>query len=78
MVSVIFSVIALVFALVGLIPFLGILNWIAIIFAIIAFISGIVGAVVKKQRGAYIAGIVISILVSCIAIIRLVLGGGIL
>lgn len=78
MVSIIFSILALVFALVGLVPFLGILNWIAIIFAIVGFISGIIGAVAGKRRGSYIAGIVISILVSCIAIIRLILGGGIL
>lgn len=78
MVSVIFSILALIFAIVGLIPLLGILNWIAIIFAFVALISGIIGAVAGTRRGACIAGIVISVLVSCIAILRLVLGGGIL
>ena len=72
MVSIIFSILALVFALVGLIPLLGILKWIAIIFAIVGLISGIVGAVTKKQRGTCIAGIVISILALCASAIPLI------
>lgn len=76
--SIVFSILALVFALIGLIPFLGILNWIAIIFALIAFISGIVGAVSGKSRGASVAGIIISVFVACMSVIRIFLGGGIL
>lgn len=76
--SIVFSIIVLFFALVGLVPFLGIFNWIAVILAFVALISGIVGASVGNHRGACVIGILISILVLCVAVIRLVIGGGIL
>ena len=76
--SIVFSIFALVFALIGLVPLLGIFNWIAIILAFVALISGIVGAAVGNRRGACVVGILISVIVLCVAVIRLVLGGGLL
>ncbi|NLI98119.1 hypothetical protein GX441_05600 [bacterium] len=75
--SLILSIIGLVIGVVGLIPLLGVLNWIALIFGLLGFIFGIIPIAKKKRSGVAIAGFVISILVLVIAIIRLILGGGI-
>lgn len=76
--TLLFAILALLCAVIGLIPLLGLLEWIAVILAVLAFIIGIIGVVVKKQKGGAVAGLIISIIVLFMAIIRLIVGGGIL
>ncbi len=76
--TLVFAILALICAVIGLIPLLGILEWIAIVFAALALIFGIIGVFVKKQKGGPVAGLIISIIVLILAVIRLILGGGIL
>lgn len=76
--TLIFAILALISAIVGLVPMLGILEWIALVLAIIAFITGIIGVFVRKRKGSVIAGFIISILVLILSVIRLIIGGGIL
>ena len=76
--TLVFAILALISAIIGLIPMLGILEWIALVLAIIAFITGIIGVFVRKRKGGVIAGFIISILVLILSVIRLIIGGGIL
>ena len=74
----ILSLVAGFFMLIGLIPFLGIINWFTTLpAAILAIIFSAVG-LSKSKSGLAVAGLVISIIVLCIAILRLIIGGGIL
>ena len=68
--SKIIGIIALIIMLVGLIPFLGILNWIA---APIALVGLIIGIFSKNTGGLTLNGIVL-----VVAAMRLIVGGGIL
>ena len=77
-VSLILSMIALVVAIVGLVPFLGILNWIAVAMGAVAFAFGIIPLAQNRRSGVGIAGFILSILVLVLAILRLIWGGGIL
>jgi len=73
----IMSLIAGFFMLIGLIPFLGFLNWFTTLpAAVLAIIFSSVG-LSKSRSGLATAGLVIGIVVFCIAIFRLSLGGGI-
>ena len=74
----ILSLVAGGFMLIGLIPFLGWLNWITTLpVAIVAVVFSGLG--ISKDRGGLgVAGLVISILVILVAIGRLNLGCGIL
>lgn len=76
--SLVFGIIALIFVLIGLVPFLGILEWIGGIFAILGFISGIIGVFAQKRKGNAITGFIINILVFLIAVVRILLGLGFL
>lgn len=76
--SLIISIVALVVAIIGLVPFLGILNWIAVVLGGLAFALGIIPLAQNRRSGAGIAGFVLSILVLVLAILRLIWGGGIL
>ena len=71
------SLVAGFFMLIGLIPFLGIINWFTTLPAAIlgAIFSGI--GVAKSRGGLAVAGLVISIAVFFIAVVRLIIGGGI-
>jgi hypothetical protein len=73
----ILSLVAGFFMLIGLIPFLGIINWFTTLPAAIlgAIFSGI--GVSKSRSGLGVAGLAISIAVFFIAIVRLIIGGGI-
>ena len=74
----ILSLVAGFFMLIGLIPFLGIINWFTTLpAAILAIIFSAVG-LSKSKSGLAVAGLAISIIVLCIAILRLIIGGGIL
>lgn len=70
MISVIIGVVALGIALVGFIPLLGILNWIAIPVAVVGLIVGMFD---DRRSGRNFNAIVIAF-----SAIRLFLGGGIL
>lgn len=74
----IISLVAALFMLIGLIPFLGWFNWFTTLPAAIlgAIINGI--ATARHKSGLAIAGLVISMAVFFIAVLRLILGGGIL
>jgi len=76
--SLILSIIGAVFSLIGLIPFLGSLNWLALTLLLIAFILGLITVLTKEKKGTGIAGLITSIIFGIIAMIRLFLGGGII
>jgi hypothetical protein len=69
-ISVIIGLVALVIALVGFIPLLGWLNWFVIPGAVVGLVLGLMS---QKTSGRNI-----NLVVLALAIIRLVLGGGIL
>lgn len=48
--SIVFGIIGLFFALIGLIPLLGIVNWIAIPLLVLGLIFGIIGICGKKKK----------------------------
>ena len=74
----IMSLVAGFFMLIGLIPFLGWFNWFTTLPAAVLGIIFSSIALSKSQDGLAIAGLVISIAVFFIAVLRLVIGGGIL
>lgn len=63
------GIVALLGMLIGLIPFLGIINWIVIPLAVIGLIIGIFS---KNTGGLLLNGIVL-----IVAALRLIVGGGI-
>ncbi len=71
-----FSILALIFALVGLIPLLGFLEWIAAAIAVLGVIFSILGVILGKHKGGSIGAIIINILVILIAVVRILLGVG--
>ena len=72
------SLVAGFFMLIGLIPFLGIINWFTTLpAATLGIIFSAVG-MSKSKSGLAVAGLVISIIVICIAVIRLIVGFGII
>jgi hypothetical protein len=74
----IFSLVAAGFMLVGLIPFLGWLNWITTLPAAIlgAVFSGL--GLARSRNGLAVAGLVISVVVFFIGSGRLIIGCGII
>ena len=74
----IISLIAGLFLLIGLIPFLGWSNWFTTLPASVlgAICCGV--AVSKSRSGLATTGLVISLAVFCVAILRLAIGGGVL
>ncbi len=74
--SLILGIIGALFALIGIIPLLGLMNYVAIPLLLIGLILGIIGC--TKKKGTSIAGTIICLLFLLIAIIRLIMGGGIL
>ena len=73
----ILSLVAGFFMLIGLIPFLGILNWFTTLpAAALGIIFSSIG-ISKSKSGLAAAGLAISIVVFCIAVLRLIIGGGI-
>jgi len=69
LVSILIGVVLLVFVLVGLIPFLGWLNWLALV---IGAVGVLIGALSRHK-----AGLIFNIVLLLIAAWRLSLGGGI-
>lgn len=72
MASLVLGIIGMFFALVGLVPFLGFINWLSIILLGVGLILGIVGS--TKKQGAAIGGLVICIIFLIIASWRLYIG----
>ena len=72
------SLVAGFFLLIGLIPFLGWSNWFTTLPAAILGIVFSSVAMSKSKNGLATAGLVIGILVFVVAVIRLILGGGII
>lgn len=70
LISILIGLVALVVALVGLIPLVGIVNWVAIPIALVGLIVGNFAAA-KSGRN-------FNLIVLGIAVVRLFLGGGIL
>lgn len=72
------SLVAALFLLIGLIPFLGWFNWFTTLPAAVlgAILSGI--ATGRSRNSLAIAGLIISVAVFFIALVRLFIGGGIL
>jgi hypothetical protein len=70
LISIIFGLVALVVALIGLVPLLGWLNWLAMGFTAVGLVIGLLS---KKTSGRNICLVVLAL-----AIVRLVIGGGIL
>ncbi len=66
----IFGILALIGMLIGLIPFLGWLNWLNIPLAIIGLLLSILG----KSNG----GIIICVVAIIFGLLRLIFGGGII
>lgn len=69
LISILIGLVALVVALVGLIPLVGIVNWVAIPIALVGLLVGTF-AVAKSGRN-------FNLIVLGIAVVRLFLGGGI-
>ena len=63
--------------LLGLIPFLGWLNWLVIPLAGVGLIISIVGVAVSRRGGIGVAGIILCSIALFISIPRLIIGGGI-
>ncbi|MBN8813960.1 MAG: hypothetical protein J0J06_00775 [Sphingomonas sp.] len=70
LVSILIGIVLLVFVLVGLIPFLGWLNWLALV---IGAVGVLLGALSRHK-----SGLIFNIVLLLIAAWRLSLGGGIL
>ncbi|OZI06910.1 hypothetical protein BWI93_17395 [Siphonobacter sp. BAB-5385] len=70
LISILLGIVAFVIALAGLIPFIGIVNWVALP---VAFIGLGFGAFSESKTGRNL-----NIFVLIVAILRLMLGGGIL
>jgi len=64
--------------LIGLIPFLGWTNWFTTLPAAVlgAIVSGV--AISRSRRGPAVAGLVISLAVFAVALVRLFIGGGVI
>ena len=78
-IGLIISSVAILFLLIGLIPFLGWLNWFTTIPTAVlgAIISGI-GIARLSAKNAGVTGLIIGLVVLGVAIFRLSIGGGIL
>ena len=76
-VGLVISLVAALFLLVGLIPFLGWFNWFATLPAAVlgAIISGI--AINRRKSSLGVSGLIISVVVIGIALVRLTIGGGV-
>jgi len=77
-VSLVLGIISIIGMFIGLIPFLGWLNWGVIPIAGVGLIISIVAiASVKENRGLSIAGLILCAIALPVGIVRLIIGGGI-
>ena len=77
-IGLIISLIAALFLIIGLIPFLGWFNWFTTLPAAVlgAIISGV--AATRPKNRVAITGLIISLAVFVISVLRLIIGGGFL
>ncbi|NLI97596.1 hypothetical protein GX441_02920 [bacterium] len=73
--SFILSIIGLVFGAIGLVPLFGIFEWIALALAVMAFILAIVPISRRLVAPLAIVGLILSIVVIALAVVRLAVGG---
>ena len=73
--SLVVSIVALIIAVIGLIPLLGLLEWIALILGTIGFVFGIIPIARRFIAPLAISGLVISIVAIVMAVLRLAIGG---
>lgn len=73
--SLVVSIVALIIAVIGLIPLLGLLEWIALILGTIGFVFGIVPIARRFKAPLAISGLIISIVAIVMAVLRLAIGG---
>ena len=74
-IGLLWGIVAFILMLVGLIPFLGWLNWLIIPFAAVGLILSAVGYM-RRRSPAGLAGIILGGVVILVGIARLSLGGG--
>ncbi len=73
------SVVAALFALLGLFPLLGWLNWFTTLpAALLAVLLGFLGVLRDEQRGISILALVVGVGIFAWAVFRLSIGGGII
>jgi hypothetical protein len=75
--ALILSILGAILAIVGIIPWLHILNWFAGGLLVIAIILGVIATVVSEKKGTAIAGTVVSAVFLILVVLRLALGIGI-
>ncbi len=73
--SFILSIVGLVVGAIGLVPLLGLLEWVALALGIMAFIMAIVPISRRIVAPFAIVGLILSIVVIVMAILRLAVGG---
>lgn len=79
-ISLLWGVVALVFMVLALIPFVGMANWLLIPFAAVGAIIAAIGILftAPANRGRAKTGLVLNVVVILVAIGRLILGGGVI
>jgi hypothetical protein len=75
--ALILSILGALLALVGIIPWLHIIDWFAGGLLVIAIILGVVATVASEKKGTAIAGTAVSAVFLIVVILRLALGIGI-
>lgn len=73
--SFILSIVGLVVGAIGLVPLLGLLEWVALALGIMAFIMAIVPISRRIVAPFAIVGLILSIVVIVMAVLRLAVGG---
>jgi len=80
LISLIWGIVAMLWMLLALIPFLGWGNWFVIPFAALGALIGAIGIALtsRERRGRAKAGLILNGIVIVVAIVRLNLGGGLI
>lgn len=80
LISLMWGIVAMLWMLLALIPFLGWGNWFVIPFAALGALIGAIGIALtsRERRGRAKAGLILNGIVIVVAIVRLNLGGGLI
>lgn len=80
LISLLWGVLAMIFMVFALIPFLGITNWLLIPFAAIGAVIAAIGILFTRseKRGRAKTGLALNGIVILVAIVRLGIGGGVI
>lgn len=79
MIGMVMGIVVLSFAIIGLVPCLGWLNWVTVTFGPITAITCVIGVILEKNqnmRNKAIVGLALAVIAVIIGGIRLFLGGG--